>query len=194
MDQEKIDQIIKLRKQRKNYRQVGKEVRCSPEWVRRILADNAPELLGDLLYPELDQSDTFEKPDEVIALELNLPVSTIAAIRRRWSVGNRLSVNLARRRKSLARTLFNTNPGPNFIDFLVDKLFPQLTSLQKGLMENFYIHPADGSPASINNIDSNRGYRTEIKAQLAESAKQFDKSSLLKEGVLKNARSRAKSN
>jgi hypothetical protein len=194
MEQEEIQKIIELRKKRKNYRQIGLETGYSAEWVGRVIAEHAPLLKGDLLYPELDKKETFEKPDEIIASELNLPVSSVASARRRINRGNKLSLNLARRRRSLSKTLFNYLPGEKFITFLRESLFAELTPLQRGLMESFYINPKEESLAIVNNFDTNRGYRTEIKVQLIDRAKEFDTKKLLKEGALKNGRSGSKSN
>lgn len=195
MNPEEIERIIALRKERNNYRQIATKTNYSVEWIAKTIAENAPHLKGDLLYPELDRAETFQKPDEVIAAQLNLPVSSIASARRRFSKGNRLAVNLARRRKSLAQTLFNLQPGPNFIKFLDEQLFPRLTPLQRSLMENFYIWPSDESLAAANNFDSERSYRTEIKAELVSKVKDFTVENLLQEGILKYARNgRSKSN
>jgi predicted XRE-type DNA-binding protein len=174
----KADVIQLLRKERLNQAQIGKLVGLSRERVSQILGRP-----GRLSFPELDNVITFLESDEMIAFNLNLPLSRVSAARRRLGLRTSNKVDVARRRRTLAQFLFKKLPGPNFVDFLKE----QLAELDKGksrVIEEFYVLGISQSLADNVNGDSDRVYRYLARQDLKEIVGRYSLDELIEGEVI----------
>lgn len=175
---EKIEVIKALRKERLNQAQIGKLVDLSRERVSQILGRP-----GRLEFPELEEPRTFQQSDEMIAYDLNLPLSRVSAARRRLGLRSTNKVDMARRRRTLSLYLFKRLPGPNFIDFIRE----QLAELDKGkarVIEEFYIQGVSQSLADNVNGDSDRVYRYLARQDLTQVVGRYSLDELIEGGVI----------
>lgn len=135
--------IIALRTQeRMSYRQIGALVGVSRTTVGTVLGTVG---LAGYLYPELRNPDTFRRTDVEIAKDLGVSVVRVASARRKIEGNDRPAerrVSLDRRRRFLSRTIFGTEPGPDFTDKLVE-LIDELPDKQAEVIREYYLE-ADG--------------------------------------------------
>ncbi len=174
----KADVIQLLRKERLNQAHIGKLVGLSRERVSQILGRP-----GRLSFPELYDNRTFQDSDEMIAFNLNLPLSRISAARRRLGLRTTNKVDVARRRRTLSLYLFKKLPGPNFVDFLKE----QLAELDKGkarVIEEFYVQGVSQSLADNVNDDSDRVYRYLARQDLKEVVGRYSQDELIEGGII----------
>lgn len=185
--------IIKLRKDRMTYAQIGKIIRKSAAWVGTIL--NEAGLSGRLLYPELEREETFFEPDELIAAKLNIKQSRVSSARKKVGNKNPFSVKLHSRRRHLVLSLFGKgySPGPKFSDFIKDQI-ETLTPKKRELIETFYLEGQTLSLADDINLDHDRVYRSVAKQELKKKLEKLNPMVLVKKGVLRNGRSHSESN
>jgi len=187
------EMIVKLREARLTYAEIADLVKVTRARIGQVLKEKG--LNGHLVYPELDNPNFFSIPDEVLALQLKVPVSKISAARKRLGVKRSYSIKLHDRRKHLSKVLFGDRylPGPKFVDFIKAKL-QLLSPRRRELIEDFYIIGITQSLADHINVDGNRTYRSAAKRELRDLLFDFNPEELVKEKVLIHAKSNPKSN
>lgn len=170
--------FFKLRKERLSLRKIGQLSGKAGSWVGLILGN-----VGKLEFPELDDPTTFLDSDEMIAYNLNLPVSRVSAARRRLGLKSKFKTNVDQRRREFSKFLFGYEPGPNFVDWLKEQI--QNLSEGKGrVLEDFYILGQSQSLADNVNGDSDRVYRHLARKELKKWVQQFNIKELIEERVI----------
>lgn len=182
----KVDkaEIIKLRtEERLRPNTIRKRLGISRARVYFVLAEeNVPEPT----FPELEDPQTFEESDEVLALRFDLSPNQIATARKRLNIKSSPKVSLGRRRRSLVKSLFGENylPGPNFISFIREQIGRLSSDHRKDLIEGFYLNGTTHSLADNVNNDSDRVYRVLIKKELKEIVSQYNVGGLVNQNIL----------
>lgn len=119
--------------------------------------------------------DLFEqKTDEELSVIFDLPMVTVARVRRLRCVNRRQIISLSRRRANLCYKLFKAKPGINFKKFLEQLKFE--TKVQNDNFTNFYLLGKKDNPCL-------RAYRSKITDILKVD---IDKNQLIKEGIIAN--------
>lgn len=126
-------------------------------------------------YEFLTQQLFESKTDEELSVDYDLPMLTIARIRRLRNVGRQQTISLKRRRSILAIKLFGTNPGPNFKSFIEN--LPFESELQKRNFVDFYL-------LGKKDTSSNRAYRSKITDILANKLASMPKKELVARGII----------
>lgn len=189
-----LDDIIKLRGQRRSYSEIGEMLGITRAWVSDLLLEHRPDLAGREISesrPELEIP--VEEPDELLSLKSSAKLSRVSSLRivRDQKKTKDGGVNLSVRRRVLAKKLFNGKiPGPCFPEFLKEELFSKLeTEHQTKIFENFYLLPVDESVKEEPNKDTDRAYRSYVICEVfPEIVKSFNIKDLLSRKVLRNAR------
>ncbi len=138
MDLESRQQeMVTLRNQRRTMQEIADTMGVSRARVAQILQRFG--LSGRLEYPELDDPNTFERPDEVVANELRVPLSRVQAARRRLKIYRWHGANLDERREWFADNLFEAKPGPNFVDGMTEYIEQNMPPEQATLLIDWYL-------------------------------------------------------
>lgn len=124
-------------------RQVAEHFGVSKSYISWLLRRKG--LSGYRDYPALRDPATFEKPDDVIAKELNVTRNRVSTARRALKIRRRRSVSLAGRRERFVHGVFGRawKPGPNFpaiTGFIRDSL---VNSMADRVLE-FYVEGRAG--------------------------------------------------
>lgn len=135
-----VNDIIRLRKERKTVRQIAKEVGVSKTLVANIL--NRHGYRGFLKYPELDDPKTFELPDEFLAAKLGVSKNRIFSARRKFGIKRPRYINLFSRRNDFFIDVFGKRYGPNYSD-VTNFIRENLSQSQAEELISFYIEMRD---------------------------------------------------
>ena len=130
-------EMVSLRKERRTMQEIADTMGVSRARVSQILQRFG--LSGRLEYPELDDPDTFERPDEVVANELRVPLSRVQAARRKLEIYRWHGANLDERRAWFANNLFEAKPGPNFVDGMTEYIENNMPTEQATLLIDWYL-------------------------------------------------------
>lgn len=173
------DVMVALREnERLSFSRIGELVGTSRQMTAYFLRD-----YGEPKFPELYEPGTFNEPDEVVAMRLNVSTSRVAFARRRLGIKSPTKVNLDLRRNKLSQYLFGKDAGPQFVDFM-EKQLELIPEGRCSVLKDFYLLGLSSSPADRLNKDTARTYRIIAKKQLKKLTDKLDIEQLVKTGVL----------
>lgn len=136
-----VGSVIESRvRDRMTLRAIAAKYGVSKTYIENVLKRRG--ITGTLQYPELDDSTTFDKPDDVIASKLGIRVSRVANARRRLSVKKHRYVNFSSRRKTFALEVFDKLPGTNF-ELVADFIKENLNETMSTKVIAFYVEMRD---------------------------------------------------
>ena len=130
-------EMVALRKERRTMQEIADTVGVTRARVSQILQRSG--MSGRLEYKELEDPTTFEKPDEVVANELRVPLSRVQAARRKLGIYRWHGANLDERRDWFADNLFGAKPGPNFVEGMTEYIENSMPTEQAILLIDWYL-------------------------------------------------------
>lgn len=131
--------IMWLRDRQLKQEAIAQLVGCTKSYVSFVLRQVGKA--GRISFAEiLSNPDIFERyTDEEIANKYGLKLYRVRSARKAGGFGREV-INVERRRRYLARYLFNDVPGPRFDLFINSVLYSgQLTNRQAQLIQDFYL-------------------------------------------------------
>ena len=170
------EEMINLRKERRTLQEIADTMGISRARVSQVLQRLG--LSGRLQYKELEASETFDKPDEVVANELRVPLSRVQAARRELKIYRWKGASLDERRAWLADDLFGAKPGPRFVDGMTDYIEKYMPEKQAILLIDWYLK---GRTADT---DYRRSFRAYAKKRLKKRISRMDRQEFIDRGVI----------
>ena len=137
------EDIVRLRVEgRMTLRDIASRLDISRTRVYNVLRDAG--ISGTRNYPELDNSQTFINPDDVIANKLKISLSRVESARRKLDIRKVRYHNLEVRRDRFASEVFGKKPGPNFSD-IADFVRNNIRQAMADKVIAFYVESREGA-------------------------------------------------
>ena len=169
-------EIVKLREERKTQQEIADTMGITRARVSQVLQRFG--VWGRLEYDELSDPETFEKPDEIVANELRVPLSKVQAARRKLKIYRWKGASLDERRAWFADSLFGAKPGPVFVDGMTEYIEQNMPLEQATLLIDWYLK---GRTADTG---YRRSFRAYAKKRLKEKIDKVNGQEFVDKGII----------
>ena len=171
-------EMVNLRNQRRTLQEIADTMGISRARVSQVLKRFG--MTGRLKYDELNDPTTFDKPDEIVANELRVPLSRVQASRRKLKIYRWKGASLDERRAWFADSLFGAKPGLHFVDGMTEYIELYMPKEQAILLIDWYLK------GRTFDTDYRRSFRAYAKKRLKERISRMDRQEFIDRGVIVN--------